>query len=111
MSGKREDYSSWDENFMTIARVVAQRSKDPSTQVGSTIVSKENKIIATGYNGMPNGIDDDDDDISWTKSSEDPTENKYMYVVHSELNAILNSTQSCKGSTLYTTLYPCENCR
>ena len=52
---KREDYLSWDEYFMGIALLSAQRSKDPSTQVGACIVGEDNKILSVGYNGMPAG--------------------------------------------------------
>lgn len=50
---KREDYISWDEYFMGIAMLAARRSKDPNTQVGACIVSQDNIILSTGYNGMP----------------------------------------------------------
>ena len=52
---KRQDYISWDEYFMGIALLTAQRSKDDSSQVGACIVSRENKILSLGYNGMPIG--------------------------------------------------------
>ena len=52
---KRMDYISWDEYFMGIALLSAQRSKDAGTQVGACIVSGENKILSMGYNGMPTG--------------------------------------------------------
>ena len=57
---KRQDYISWDEYFMGIAMLAAKRSKDPNTQVGACIVSQDNIIISTGYNGMPKGCSDDD---------------------------------------------------
>lgn len=83
---KRENYISWDEYFMGIALLAAQRSKDPGTQVGACIVSPENIIISTGYNGFPNGCSDDE--FPWAREGEDT---KYPYVVHAELNAILNA--------------------
>ena len=52
---KREDYISWDEYFMGIAALAAKRSKDPNTQVGACIVSTDDVILSTGYNGMPKG--------------------------------------------------------
>ena len=85
---KREDYISWDEYFMGIAMLSAMRSKDNNSQVGACIVSPENKILSLGYNGMPIGCNDDD--MPWEREGED-LETKYMYVCHSELNAILNS--------------------
>ena len=50
---KRTDYISWDEYFMGVALLTAQRSKDNTSQVGACIVSRENKILSMGYNGMP----------------------------------------------------------
>lgn len=52
MSSKRADYISWDEYFMGVADLAGMRSKDPNTQVGSCIVSREHKILSIGYNGM-----------------------------------------------------------
>lgn len=54
--GKRSNYISWDEYFMGVAILAAQRSKDPNTQVGACIVSDDNKILSIGYNGMPRTV-------------------------------------------------------
>jgi dCMP deaminase len=99
---------SWEQYFMGVALLSAKRSKDPSTQVGACIVNEDKKIIGIGYNGFPNGISDND--FPWGKNDENPLNNKYPYVVHAEPNAILNSTSSLKGSTLYVTLFPCNEC-
>ena len=53
---KREDYITWDQYFMGIAIMSAERSKDPGTQVGACIVGSDNRILSMGYNGMPAGI-------------------------------------------------------
>ena len=58
MNKQRLDYLDWDEYFMGIARLSAERSKDPSTQVGACIVSSDNRILSIGYNGAPNGFED-----------------------------------------------------
>ncbi len=103
---KRKDYINWDEYFMGIALLAAQRSKDPNTQVGACIVSKDNIIISTGYNGMPKGCSDDE--YPWEREGDDT---KYPYVVHAELNAILNAHgRNLEGSKLYVTLFPCNEC-
>lgn len=109
MTSKRLGVPSWEETFMTIAQVVANRSKDPVTQVGACIVDDNNIILALGYNGFPRGCSDDE--FPWGKQSDDPCENKYMYVVHAEVNAILNNNGTdLRGSTLYVTLFPCNEC-
>lgn len=105
--GKRQDYISWDEYFMGIAILSAKRSKDPSTQVGACIVSSENKVISIGYNGMPRGIHDDS--ACWEREG-DFLNTKYAYVVHAELNAILNSRVSVQGCRIYVSLFPCNEC-
>ena len=103
---KRTDYISWDEYFMGIAMLAARRSKDPNTQVGACIVSADNIIISTGYNGMPKGCSDDI--FPWERDGEDT---KYAYVVHAELNAILNANgRDLRGSRIYVALFPCNEC-
>jgi len=57
---KRRDYLSWDEFFMGVVKLAAGRSKDPNTQVGACIVGDDNRILSIGYNGTPNGFDDDE---------------------------------------------------
>lgn len=106
MSEKRKDYISWDEYFMGIAMLSAMRSKDPNSQVGACIV-RGNKILSLGYNGMPIGCDDDI--MPWGREGND-LDTKYMYVCHSELNAILNAGKDLHGSTIYVTLFPCNEC-
>ena len=103
---KRTDYISWDEYFMGVAKLAARRSKDPSTQVGACIVSPENIIISTGYNGMPKGCSDDE--FPWDREG---AETKYPYVVHAELNAILNANgRDLRDSRVYVALFPCNEC-
>ncbi len=105
---KRTDYISWDEYFMGVAMLAARRSKDPSTQVGACIVSGDNIIISTGYNGMPKGCSDDE--FPWARSGEE-NETKYPYVVHAELKAVLNAHgRDLRGSKLYVALFPCNEC-
>jgi dCMP deaminase len=104
----RENYISWDEYFMGIALLSAMRSKDDNTQVGACIVNNENKILSLGYNGMPIGCDDRQ--MPWRRNGA-PIDTKYMYVCHAEFNAILNSpAPSLKGSKIYVTLFPCNEC-
>ena len=109
MTGKRTDYISWDEYFMAVAKLAGQRSKDPNSQVGSCIVSQDNKILSIGYNGLPAGCSDDE--FPWAREDTDPLKTKYVYVTHSELNAILNYRGgSLEGTKIYVSLFPCNEC-
>lgn len=93
---------------MGVALLAAMRSKDPSTQVGACIVSEDRIILSTGYNGFPKGCSDDE--FPWAREGE-TNDTKYPYVVHSELNAILNAGgKDLRGSILYVTLFPCNEC-
>ena len=108
MSDKRQDYISWDEYFMAVAKLAGMRSKDPNTQVGACIVSEDNKILSVGYNGFPRGCSDDE--FPWAREG-DELLTKYVYTVHSELNAILNYRGgSLEGAKLYVSLFPCNEC-
>ncbi len=98
---------SWDVYFMGIAHLSALRSKDPNTQVGAVIVDEEHKVVSIGYNGFPRGISDDD--FPWEKEGS-MLNTKYPYVVHAELNAILNAPRSLKNTSIYVSLFPCHEC-
>lgn len=98
---------SWDEYFMGLAHLSALRSKDPNTQVGACIVDEDKKVVSIGYNGMPRGCDDDK--MPWDREG-DFKKTKYAYVVHAELNAILNSPRTLKDTILYVSLFPCNEC-
>ena len=108
MSDKRKGYITWDEYFMGVAKLSAMRSKDPSTQVGACIVSQDNKILSMGYNGFPKGCSDDE--FPWEKEGE-MLNTKYPFVVHAELNAILNAKgKDLSGCKIYVALFPCNEC-
>jgi dCMP deaminase len=104
---KRLNVISWDEYFMGMAHLSALRSKDPSTQVGAVIVSPANKVVSIGYNGLPKGCSDDD--YPWDRDGS-ALETKYVYVVHAELNAILNAPLPVIGCRIYVSLFPCNEC-
>ena len=106
----RKDYIGWDEYFMEIAKLSARRSKDPNTQVGACIVSKDNRILSIGYNGAPNGFPDEN--MPWEREGEN-LYTKYFYVCHAELNAILNyrgSKKDLEEAKIYVDLFPCNEC-
>lgn len=109
LESKRRDYLSWDDYFMATAYLSAMRSKDPHTQVGAVIVNRKRRVAGIGYNGMPTGCDDDL--LPWGKTDPDRLNNKYLYVCHAEMNAVLNKNSTdVEGCTIYTTLFPCCEC-
>ncbi|KAL7481356.1 hypothetical protein ACHAW6_007039 [Cyclotella cf. meneghiniana] len=103
------DYLSWDDYFMAVAFLSAMRSKDPNTQVGACIVDAEKSIIGIGYNGFPRGCSDEH--LPWARSADCDLHKKYPYVVHAEVNAILNKcSANVRGATIYVALFPCNEC-
>ena len=109
---KRQDDISWKDYFMGVAFLSGMRSKDPSTQVGACIVNKDKRIVATGYNGMPNGISDNV--LTWARDEKKypcPLDRKYPYVCHAGMNAIVNKNcASLKECRIYVSLFPCNEC-
>jgi dCMP deaminase len=97
----------WDKRFMNVAREISTWSKDPSKQIGAVAVNSDRRILATGYNGFPKGIDD-------TPERYENRELKYSLVVHAEMNCIYNATFngiSLKDATLYVWGLPvCSDC-
>lgn len=95
--------SNWDKRFIEACQLIAGWSKDPSTKVSAVIADKKNRVLGVGYNGFPRGVADDE--------RYNDKETKYKHVVHAEANAILNSTASIEGATLYVyPLPPCTEC-
>ena len=111
MSGivkKRSNYLSWDEYFMAVALLSAERSKDPNTQVGACIANDQNRIVGVGYNGFPTGCSDDE--LPWDRQGSFLS-TKYPYVCHAELNAVLNAIPTdLRTCRIYVGLFPCNEC-
>ena len=94
---------SWEEYFMMLAMAASLKSKDPSTQVGAVIIdNRTHKLVSSGYNGFPRHIDDNQ--IPQARPE------KYLYVVHAELNAILHAQRELNDCSLYATVFPCSEC-
>lgn len=105
---KRENYLSWDEYFMAVALLSAQRSKDPNTQVGACVANAQNRIVGVGYNGFPAGCPDET--LPWGREG-NFLDTKYPYVCHAELNAVLNSiSRDLTNCRIYVGLFPCNEC-
>lgn len=99
--------SKWDKRFMELAQQISTWSKDPSSKIGAVIVNDERRILATGYNGFPRGIDDSDERLN-------NKDEKYPRIIHAEMNALMNALYNgvaVKGATLYVYGLPvCPSC-
>ena len=106
MRGTLTLLNKWDKRFLDIAKSVSTWSKDPSRKIGAIAV-RNRKILSTGYNGFPKGIED-------TEERYNNRELKYQYVVHAEMNCIYNAAEngiSLRDSTLYIYGLPvCGDC-
>ncbi|HNU95352.1 MAG TPA: dCMP deaminase family protein [Candidatus Paceibacterota bacterium] len=103
----RSNRISWDECFMRMAHLIAERSPDPSTQAGAIIANQNNVVVGVGYNGMPRGVAFED--VPWEREG-DFEDTKYPYICHAEENAVYNANGSTKDCKLYCTLFPCNEC-
>lgn len=94
---------TWDHRFFDLAKTVAEWSKDPSTRVGAVIVNEYRQVIGLGYNGFPRGVQD-----SVERLASRPV--KHLFTAHAERNALDNAHMDVRGSTMYATLCPCNEC-
>lgn len=96
----------WNEYFMTLARLVATKSKDESVKVGAVIVGPDHEIRSTGYNGFCRGVNEAKPE-RWERPA------KYKWVEHAERNAIYNAARMgtpLQGCTMYIESPPCADC-
>ena len=87
----------WDRRFLSLAKHVSTWSKDPSTQVGAVLVNDLRQVVGMGYNGFSRGVEDSEGRLN-------NRELKYQFIVHAEVNAIIQAGHSARGSRLY--VYP-----
>jgi dCMP deaminase len=101
-----EHVEKWDEYFQYLAEVAAIKSKDPRCTVGAVIVSTDNVVLATGFNGLARGIHDDDRILG-------DADEKLKVICHAEVNAIFNAARigiALQGTSIYVTKFPCIAC-
>lgn len=96
------DRPSWDSYFLDMAALASTRSPDEQTKCGCVIVDKQNKILSQGYNGFPRGLNDEE--LPTTRPD------KYPWMIHAEVNALLNCNASLHKAKAYITTNPCFNC-
>ena len=98
--------TTWDQRFMALAEHVGGWSKDRSRQVGCVIVAPDNSVLVIGYNGLPRGLDDNDE----SRLSKPA---KYRWTEHAERNAIYVAARhgiSIVGCRIYLPWFPCADC-
>ena len=98
--------TDWDQRFLNLAKHISQWSKDPSTKVGCVVVGPDREIRSTGFNGLPRGVEDNDERLN-------NREIKYPLICHAEENAIMHAARigiSLKKCTAYVTWPPCTRC-
>ena len=101
---------NWHSMFMGVALLASARSKDAKKRNGACVISTDNKIVGVGYNGLPRGCSDDDPEY-WSDKDDDAYLSRHSYIVHAEVNAILNCVVlPLTGCTIYTTQFPCPRC-
>ncbi len=105
---------SWDEYFLSIARLVSTRSTCLRRRVGAVVV-KDKQVLATGYNGAPSGIEHCDKVGCLREKLGVPSGQRHELcrALHAEQNAFLQAARhgtSLAGSTLYITTQPCSIC-
>lgn len=93
---------SWDDTYISMAHTLAKRSHDSQTQHGCIIVSQDMKPLSWGYNGFLAGI--------WDDILPNTRPDKYPWMLHSEINAIMNATSSLEGGIVFLTGHPCTQC-
>jgi len=90
--------------------MASARSRDYRTRNGACIATTDNRIVGVGYNGLPRGCNDSDSTY-WYDEDGDPLRSRHSYIVHAEINAILNCVVlPLTGATIYTTQFPCPRC-
>ena len=106
----------WDDYFMKMAELVSERSTCLRRKVGAVIVSEDNRVLSTGYNGAPVGLEnccDKGECIRQKLNIPSGERHELCRSVHAEQNAIIQCALtgvSCKGATIYITLSPCNMC-
>jgi len=96
------DRPSWNDQLLSQAFLVAQRSPDMHTKCGCVITNKHHQVLGKGFNGFPRNLDDTA--LPLTRPD------KYKWMIHAEVNAILNCTHSPEEATAYITTEPCLQC-
>jgi len=105
-NGFPEHVDSWEEYFQWMAEAASIKSKDPKCSVGAVIVSSDNIVLSTGFNGLARRIHDDEALLA-------DAEEKLKVICHAEANAIYNAARlgiPLQGASIFVTKFPCLAC-
>ncbi len=100
--------AKWNIRFLEICNTVASWSEDRDRHVGAVIVGPGNVVVATGYNGLPRGVSDQEDARFDRESGE-----KFFWIEHAERNAIFNAARvgaALDGCVIVVNRFPCADC-
>jgi dCMP deaminase len=105
---------SWDDYFLSLANMVASRSTCLRRKVGAVLV-KDKRILATGYNGAPSGLQHCQDTGCMRDKMGIPSGERHELCrgLHAEQNALIQASKhgiSVDGAILYCTTFPCAIC-
>lgn len=101
LEAQRQRRNKWARRFLEMADGVALWSKDEDKKVGAVLVDGRRRVVGVGYNGFPDTVFDDPELLAG------PGEGKAPFMVHAEMNAILNCPVSTQGLSLFVTHHPC----
>lgn len=96
----------WDYRFWSMAKLVATFAKDKGRKVGAVIINEDKRVLSVGFNGMPQGINDEIE-------SRHQRPEKYFWTEHAERNCIYSASRlgvSLINTSMYVTLFPCSGC-
>jgi dCMP deaminase len=95
--------NKWDIRYLEMAALVASWSKDPRAKVGAVVV-RNNRVVATGFNGLPSEVLDNEERLTDKKM-------KLEMTVHAEENALIVAGRNAEGATIYVHGKPvCARC-
>jgi dCMP deaminase len=97
---------SWHETIFRMMDAVSGRSPDPDTKIGAVIVDSRYRPVSWGYNGLPRGVEHTQHRLTRPNVGG----NKYQWMCHADVNAIINAKRSVEGCAMYLPIHPCASC-
>lgn len=106
--------ATWDETWMGVAVLLGQRSQCVRAQVGAVIVTADNRVDSTSYNGPVGGLELEGPCDQWCQraiTGNTSPDYSTCQAIHAEANALLRAHhERIQGGTIYISTSPCINC-